>query len=180
MTEALSLDVDDFRLFGMEPKFAVDLPALDAQWRRLQSEVHPDRFVQSDDASAKWAMQWSMRINQGYRRLRDPVSRAAYLCELRGASIDLQGGASLPVDFLMQQMEWREALSQARTAQDVESLEADVKSAVARWGEQLVQQLDHHPDPGAGAREAVQTVQRLMFLTKFQQDIDRKMDALQS
>lgn len=175
---ALTLDSDDFGLFGIEPRFELQVPLLDDTWRRLQAQVHPDRFVQSDDASARKAMQWSMRINQAYRRLRDPVSRAAYLCELRGVTME-GNRATLPPAFLMQQMQWREALAQAGSSHEVEALEAEVRTAASSLTTQLRAQLDEHSDLAQGAAEAAQTVQRLMFLSKFQQDIDRKMDALQ-
>ena len=79
----------------------------------------------------------------------------------------------------MQQMEWREALAQAGTSHEVEALEAEVRNAVSSLASQLRSQLDDRSDLTQGAAEAAQTVQRLMFLSKFQQDIDRKMDALQ-
>ena len=174
----LTLDSNDFWLFGMEPRYELEVSQLDDTWRRLQAQMHPDRFVQSDDASARRAMQWSMRINQAYRRLRDPVSRAAYLCELRGVAMEGHR-ANLPPAFLMQQMEWREALAQAGSSHEVEALEAEVRKAVSSLTSQLRSQLDDRSDLNQGAAEAAQTVQRLMFLSKFQQDIDRKMDALQ-
>ena len=175
---ALTLTTDDFGLFGIEPRFELQVPLLDDTWRRLQAQVHPDRFVQSDDATARRAMQWSMRINQAYRRLRDPVSRAAYLCELRGVTME-GNRATLPPAFLMQQMQWREALAQAGSSHEVEALEDEVRTAASSLTTQLRAQLDEHSDLAQGAVEAAQTVQRLMFLSKFQQDIDRKMDALQ-
>lgn len=174
----LTLDTDDFCLFGVEPRFELDLSQLDDTWRRLQAQMHPDRYVQSDDATSRWAMQWSMRINQAYRRLRDPLTRAAYLCELRG--VVMEGNrADLPTSFLMQQMEWREALAQASSSGEIDALAAEVQTAVSLLTAQLRRQLDDSADLRPGAAEAAQTVQRLMFLSKFQQDIDRKMDALQ-
>ena len=60
-------------------------------------------------------MQWAVRVNEAYQRLKDPLKRAAYLCELDGAPIDAENNTAMPADFLMQQMEWREALDDADT-----------------------------------------------------------------
>jgi len=58
------------------------------RWRALQAEVHPDRFAAEGAAAQRIAMQWAVRVNEAYRRLKDPIKRAAYLCELNGAAIE--------------------------------------------------------------------------------------------
>ena len=104
---------DDFTLFGLAPRFALDGTALDGCWRALQAKVHPDRFASDGAAAQRLAMQWAVRVNQGYQRLKDPLKRGAYLCELRGAPIKAENNTAMPVAFLMQQMAWREALDEA-------------------------------------------------------------------
>ena len=76
--------------------------------------MHPDRFAAEGAAAQRVAMQWAVRVNEAYQRLKDPLKRAAYLCELHGAPIDAENNTAMPRDFLMQQMEWREALDDAR------------------------------------------------------------------
>jgi molecular chaperone HscB len=88
--------------------------ALDARWKELQREAHPDRFAAQGAAAQRVAMQWSVRINEAYQRLKDPLKRAAYLCELHGAPIQAENNTAMPARFLMQQMEWREALDEAQ------------------------------------------------------------------
>ena len=77
---------------------------LDARWKDLQREAHPDRFAAQGPAAQRVAMQWSVRINEAYQRLRDPLKRAAYLCELHGAPIRAEDNTAMPAAFLMQQM----------------------------------------------------------------------------
>ena len=60
-------------------------------------------------------MQWSVRINEAYQRLKDPLKRAAYLCELNAAPVNAENNTAMPTEFLMQQMDWREALDEAHT-----------------------------------------------------------------
>ena len=84
----MNLQSNDFELFGVARQFAQDRAALDARWKELQREAHPDKFAAQGDAAQRLAMQWSVRINEAYQRLKDPLKRAAYLCELAGAPIN--------------------------------------------------------------------------------------------
>lgn len=81
----MNLQSDDFALFGVPQRFAQERSALDARWKELQREVHPDRFAAQGAAAQRVAMQWSVRINEAYQRLKNPLARASYLCELHGA-----------------------------------------------------------------------------------------------
>ena len=110
LAQAPSLQDDDFRLFGLPMGFALDRAALDERWKALQRQAHPDRFAAQGTAAQRVAMQWSVRINEAYQRLKDPLKRAAYWCELNGAPIKAERNTAMPATFLVQQMTWREAL----------------------------------------------------------------------
>src|SRR6187399_1993062 len=127
----MRLDSDDFELFATERRFAQSRPALDARWKTLQGEVHPDRFASEGPAAKRVALQWAMRVNEAYQRLKDPLKRAAYLCELRGASVGAENNTQMPAAFLMQQMEWREALDDASGEAALEALDDDAAQAEA-------------------------------------------------
>ena len=122
----MNLQSDDFELFGVPQRFAQERSALDARWKELQREAHPDRFAAQGAAAQRVAMQWSVRINEAYQRLKDPLRRAAYLCELHGAPIRAEDNTAMPAEFLMQQMQWREDLEDADSAAAVDALEAHV------------------------------------------------------
>ena len=83
----MNLQSTDFELFGLAECFEQDSAAVDARWKDLQREAHPDRFAAQGAAAQRVALQWSVRINEAYRRLKDPLKRAAYLCELHGAAV---------------------------------------------------------------------------------------------
>jgi molecular chaperone HscB len=119
-------------------------------------------------------MQWSVRVNEAYRRLRDPLQRAAYLCELRGVPVGLHDNTAMPPAFLMQQMEWREALEGAATHAAVDALDVEVAAAQREMLESLERQIDGAGDMAAAA----QTVRALMFVARFRDDIGRRLDAL--
>lgn len=175
----MNLSDDDFRLFGLPQRFAQDRDALDARWRALQAEVHPDRFAADGAGAQRLAMQWSVRVNEAYARLRDPLRRAAYLCELRGAPIDAESNTAMPPAFLAQQMEWREALDDAPDIAAVERLGADVRAVEAEQLATLQLLLDGADGSGAGpnAAAAAAQVRALMFILRFRADIERRLDA---
>ena len=170
----MKLDSDDFELFATERRFAQSRPALDARWRALQGEVHPDRFAAEGAAAQRVAAQWAMRVNEAYGRLKDPLKRAAYLCELNGAPIEAENNTAMPGDFLMQQMEWRESLDDAAAIAAVDALQAEVDAARAR----ALSSLDWLIDEKGDFPAASQQVRALMFIERFAQDVEAKADAL--
>jgi molecular chaperone HscB len=167
----VNLADDDFTLFDLPPHFALDRAALDARWRALQSEVHPDRFAADGAAAQRLAMQWSVRINEAYRRLKDPLARATYLCELRGAPIRAEDNTAMAADFLMQQMAWREALEEAGDVTAVEVLDGEVRADETRRLAAVADALDAQGDAAAAAQQ----VRALMFVARFRQDIGRRL-----
>lgn len=170
----MKLDSDDFELFGVPRRFAQQRSELDARWRALQAEVHPDRFVAEGAAAQRLAMQWAVRVNEAHQRLRDPLKRAAYLCELQGAPIEAENNTAMPAAFLMQQMEWREALDDARDPASVERLETEVANFRDVALAELARSLDERADPAAAAQQ----VRGLMFVERFAADIDQRLEAL--
>ena len=170
----LDLASTDFELFDIPPHFSQDRSALDARWRSLQAQVHPDRFAAEGAAAQRIAMQWAVRVNEAYQRLKDPIRRAAYLCELNSAPIEAENNTAMPTGFLMQQMEWREALDDARTVDDVDALQHQVADHRRAALAQLEATLDSDRDFIAAAQQ----VRALMFVERFAQDIDARLEAL--
>ena len=165
----------DFALFGLLQRFELDTADLDARWRRLQGSAHPDRHAAEGGAVRRVAMQWSVRINEAYRRLRDPLARAAYLCELRGAPIEANSNTAMPADFLHQQMQWRENLEDAKVPETLQTLQHQVREAEASLFADLGRVLD---DPAAAPAPAVERVRALMFIARFRGDLERRLDLL--
>ncbi len=170
----MNLQSDDFELFGVPRRFAQERSALDARWKELQREAHPDRHAASGAAAQRQAMQWSVRINEAYQRIKDPMRRAAYLCELHGAPIRAEDNTAMPADFLMQQMEWREALEEADSLVEVEALEAQVQQARRVALERCGDLIDQQQDFAGAARQ----VRALMFIARFAIDIERRLEQL--
>ncbi|TBO30026.1 Fe-S protein assembly co-chaperone HscB [Aquabacterium lacunae] len=170
----MNIDADDFTLLGLPRTFALERAQLDAAWKSLQARVHPDRFAAEGAASQRVAMQWAVRVNEAHQRLKDPLKRAAYLCELAGVPVNAENNTAMPGAFLMQQMQWREALEEAGSAADVEALQGDVladrKARIAR----VTQLLDGTPP--ADAASAAQEVRALMFIDRLLEEVDSRLE----
>lgn len=167
----MKLDDDDFTLFDLPRRHAIERAELDRRWRALQSEVHPDRFAAQGDAAQRVAMQWAVRVNEAYQRLKDPLRRGAYLCELAGVPIAAESNTAMPAAFLMQQMAWREALDEAKDADTVQALDDEVAEAERRMLSELAASLDGRGDAAAAAAQ----VRALMFVRRFRDDIERRL-----
>jgi len=176
----ISLQASDFELFGLPTAFALDRSQLDLQWKSLQREAHPDRFASEGAAAQRIAMQWSVRINEAYSRLKDPLKRAAYLCELHGAAVNAENNTSMPPAFLIQQMEWREALDDCKDIKDSDtkmaSLEKLLEEVDASHSLALAQAA-HLMDTDHNFAAAVGQVRALMFIEKFAHEVQHGLDA---
>ena len=172
----MNLQSDDFELFGLPQRYAQDRAAIDARWKDLQREAHPDKFSAQGTAAQRVAMQWSVRINEAYQRLKDPLKRAAYLCELHGAPVNAENNTAMPTEFLMQQMEWRETLDEA---QDTAALDA-LNDEVARSRRALLQRCEELIDTAHDYPAAVAQVRALMFIERFAWDIDNRYEKMES
>lgn len=171
-----SIQSDDFELFALTQRFAQDRAYLDAHWKDLQREVHPDKFAGQDAAAQRVAMQWSVRINEAYQRLKDPLKRAAYLCELNGAPVNAENNTAMPAAFLMQQMQWREELDEAQNAKDLQQISQQVQQARRDMLENIERLIDQQHD----FAEAVAQVRALMFVARFEDDVNTRLDQIET
>ncbi|MDO9400785.1 MAG: Fe-S protein assembly co-chaperone HscB [Polaromonas sp.] len=170
----MNLQSNDFELFDVPVQFAQDRAALDARWKELQRQAHPDKFAAQGAAAQRLAMQWSVRINEAYQRLKDPLKRAIYLCELHGAAIQAESNTAMPPDFLIQQMQWREALEDA---EGIENLEEIAAQAMASRQEQLLK-IERILDDQKDFAAAAQQVRSLMFIERFGSEVNARIDSL--
>jgi len=170
----VNLQSGDFELFGLPQRFAQDRAAIDACWKDLQRQAHPDKFAAQGAAAQRLAMQWSVRINEAYQRLRDPLRRAAYLCELNGAPVNAENNTAMPAAFLMQQMAWRESLDDASSAAELDALDAQVVSA----RRDALRKCEHFLDVEHDYGQAAQQVRCLMFIERFAHDIEARLERM--
>ena len=172
----MKIDDDDFMLFDLPRRFMLDAAELAQHWRSLQTEVHPDRFAAEGAAAQRVAMQWAVRVNEAYRRLKDPLTRATYLCELAGHRLDPNDNQALPPEFLVQQMDWREALADASSVDAVRALDAEVSGQLQALRDDVQADLDQRQD----AQAALPKLRQWMFLAKLRVEIERRLEALEA
>jgi molecular chaperone HscB len=170
----MNLQSDDFELFALPRQFAQDRTQVDARWKELQREAHPDKFAAQGAAAQRVAMQWSVRINEAYQRLKDPLRRATYLCELNGAPIEAENNTAMPPQFLVQQMEWREALDEADGEAALDALNDEVAKSRSEALAALAQLLDVRHDYTQAAKQ----VRALMFIERFAADVEARFEQL--
>jgi molecular chaperone HscB len=171
----LGLSQDHFELLGLAPAYAIDASRLEAGYRQLQSQVHPDKFAAGSEAERRVAMQWAARANEAYTTLRDPLKRARYLLALRGFDTGEESNTAMPPDFLMQQMEWREAVAEARAGGDAARLARLREELGGERGEMLLQ-LERALDRDSNYDAGCSLVRKLRFLEKLDEEIDEALE----
>ena len=166
-----------FQLFGLPERFRVDRTGLSQRYRALQGEVHPDRFSHRPESERLLSMQWATQVNEAYQTLGNPVRCARYLLALKGVDTQEETNTAMPADFLMQQMEWREAIEEAAQARDavaLAALESRLQHEMRELETQLAVKIDDCGDYPAAALD----VRKLKFMEKLAEEIASAFDGI--
>ena len=167
-----------FELFGLPPAYALETEALERSYRDIQSRVHPDRFAHAGDAERRASLQWTTRVNEAYRTLKDPVQRAKHLLDLNGVDVAFETNTQMPSDFLLQQLQLREELEEAihkKDAAGLDRMRARLRSQQQALGAQIAAAIDDTKD----YRGAADLVRKLMFLDKLDAEIDQAYEEVE-
>ncbi len=157
----------------------MDTETLERNYREIQSAVHPDRFAHLSDQERRLSMQWATRVNEAYRTLRAPLLRAAYWLQLNGIDAGMENNTAMPAEFLMEQMEWREAVEEARASRDMDELDGlhrRLRQSLNAIHAELAECIDVQQDGEAAAG----VLRRALFLDKLRQEIDDALIELES
>jgi molecular chaperone HscB len=166
---------DYFDFFQLPRQFTIDRYILDQSYLKIQQEVHPDRHSQASDAQKRRSLQMATYANTAYQTLKQPVKRGLYLCELIGLDAQLETNTSMPRAFLMQQMEWREALDEAREDfESLEKLQEEVQGTLKHVIATIATQIDEQQNYAA----ALENLRASLFLERFLEEIDHRITAL--
>ena len=140
----MNLQSDDFELFGVPRRFAQERSALDARWKELQREAHPDRHAASTAAVQRQAMQWSVRINEAYQRIKDPLRREALEDAESLADVDAleaqvhqarRAALERCADFIDQQQDYGAAARQVRALMFIARFALDIERKQEQLGQ---------------------------------------------
>jgi molecular chaperone HscB len=164
-----------FELFGLAPAYALETDALERSYREIQSRVHPDRFAHAGDAERRASLQWTTRVNEAYRTLKDPVQRARHLLELHGVDVAFETNTKMPPDFLMQQMELRESLEEAKSPAALDEMRKSLHAQRTELEKQIGEAIDLKKDYAGAAG----LVRKLQFLDKLDSEIDSAYESVE-
>ena len=158
-----------FALFQLPEQFNIDDKQLEQNYRLLAAQCHPDKFAARSTFEQKQAMMMAATVNEAYRILSNPLDRAAYLLKQQGIDADAPEHTHFPAEFLMQQMQWRETLEDARTEADWTTLK-ELAATIELEQTGLYQQLDaafiqNQPE------KAAELVRQGRFLHRLQSEI---------
>jgi molecular chaperone HscB len=174
----MDFNQNHFELFGLPAAYAIDGDRLDKAYRDIQAEIHPDRFAHAGDAEKRLSMQWATRVNEAYQTLRKPFERARYLLQMHGVDAMDANNTTMPSDFLMQQMAWREALADALASADLaalHALEQELRVHARDLQDELALGIDQRQDWLA----ASETLRKLRFMDKLLEEIDSALETLE-
>jgi len=166
--------MDHFARLGLPAALELDGAALDRAYFTAQRQWHPDRFVGRPPEERAKASTEAAGLNDAYRTLKDPLSRAVYLAELNGVELPGDGKSIDDPDLLMEAMEAREALHETATAEAVDALATQVREDMQRALAGLGTLFLRHDK--AAIRK---TLLRLRYLDKFAEEARAKRTNLQ-
>jgi molecular chaperone HscB len=148
---------------------------LERSYREIQSKVHPDRFAHAGDAERRASLQWTTRVNEAYRTLKDPVQRARHILELHGVDVAFETDTAMPPDFLVQQMELRETLEAAKDAAALDALRQELRKEKSGIEQQIGDLIDRQHDYAGAAG----LVRKLQFLDRLDEEIDAAYEEIE-
>ena len=164
-----------FDLFGLTPAFSIEGEALERSYREIQSKVHPDRFAHAGDAERRASLQWTTRVNEAYRTLKDPVQRAKHILDLHGVDVAFETNTAMPPEFLVQQMELRESLEQAKSPASLDEMRKRLRQEKAQLQNQIGEAIDSKKDYNAAAG----LVRKLQVLDRLDEEIDSAYEEIE-
>ncbi len=170
-----------FELFGLPVSYVIDADQLAERYLELQRVMHPDRYAKESEQARRLSMQGSIRINEAYETLKDPIRRARYLLSLKGIDMDLQKETTQDAAFLMEQLELREKLAEARNRPDphgfISSLLNDINRRITSLvGQMAVQFETATPEQLEAAREILRKMQFLQKLRYEAESLEAELD----
>lgn len=165
------LSQDYFELFGLNPVFDIDLASLHAAQQRLQASHHPDRYVGSNEQDKRLSVQIASRVNQAYETLRDPVKRSRYLLEINGATLPDDSATTADTEFLMEQIELREAVEACRQGEGALARSEAIVIRLEQRATELAREFVKRFESGR-FDEAIESSRKMQFVQRIQQQLD--------
>ncbi|WP_233261555.1 Fe-S protein assembly co-chaperone HscB [Vitiosangium sp. GDMCC 1.1324] len=170
-----------FDVFGLPRAYDVDLPALEKQYRELSLQLHPDRFAQAEARERRLSLEQTTALNEAFKTLKDGTKRAFYLLKLLGVDLEREDAGTqkdMPLEFLEEVMELREALDEAMEARDTErarKMASDVASrrkAALQEAVDTLRTLEKGVPVESSVKKASHALGRVRYFTRFLEQVD--------
>jgi len=163
-----------FELFGLPAAFDIDSADLASRYRELQRRFHPDRFASASESERRLSLQLTAQINAALQTLKDPVARARYLLGLQGVDTGEETDTAMDSAFLIEQMELREGLAEARQAANRHALLESLRQRVDEQFESRTALLRDcfSETSGPSLRKARNLVREMQFLQKLAHEVE--------
>ena len=167
-----------FELFDLPEKFRLDRANMTETWLNIQDKIHPDRHVSASNQEKRLSMQWVTYVNEAYVTLRNPLNRARYLLSLHGFDTKEETDTHMPMDFLIEQMSWREDVEDACLSRNINALE-ELHNKILEITEIGENRLGELIDDDQDYSGAVIEVRKLRFLQRLSQEITQSIERLE-
>lgn len=167
-----------FEIFDIPVSIEVDLNKVSESYHDLQKEFHPDRFSNSDESERRAAVQTTSLINQAFQTLKEPISRVQYMLKLKGVDIDSESDTTMDTEFLMQQMEFREAIAEVRSKDDPLEVLDQMASDLKKQINQLMNDFSKSYE-ASELDVAREIVRKMQFLIKAQKEVNETSEQLE-
>ncbi len=173
--------MDPFSVLGIPPRLSLDLGEIEKRYRDLSRALHPDKFVGRPASERRMALSKAIEVNEAWRTLKDPVKRAEALMRRAGVPVgETKEGAADPA-LLMEMMEQREALSEARAARDKAALDrlvASMREREQRVIATLASRFDAPDGSADDAKAALPALGELRYVRRFLEEASAAEDEL--
>ena len=168
---ALQRPVPDYYQFlGLERRLHLDRRALQKRFYELSRVLHPDRYNNRSETERQLSLEATAILNDAYRVLRDPVSRAEYILKEKGFDIGTQRSKDVPPELLEEVFELNMALEELRGGdpsvrpqlEEARGKFIGLRDEVDEQLEELFRQYDDDPE-----RARLNEIRRLLNRRKY-------------
>ncbi|CAM9520420.1 unnamed protein product [Ectocarpus sp. 12 AP-2014] len=171
--------LDYFEMFQCTPSIFLGLKEVEMRFKNMQRAFHPDLYASKSEDERKISAANSATANKAYQTLVQPMARVKYLMRLLGSTALEEEGeddrASVPMDFLMEVMETREALEECSSKEEAEAILSETSVAV----EECLSGMDEVLQAGGGKDELSNAAARLRYLYRIEDEARRVMHRLE-
>jgi molecular chaperone HscB len=164
---------DHFALLGLPRAFALEAAELERRYRDGQRKLHPDRFALKSAEERRASLSRATDLNEAYRTLQDPARRAAYLLALRGVALPTDGRRKTrpaEPEFLMEVLDLRESLDEAKREKDLARVEALALDVRARRDSTLGE-IERALGGDTAGEAVLPMLDRLKYFTRFLDEV---------